>query len=164
MFAGLKIYLRPTTLDDAQKSTQWFNSSELREFLGMQKTPTVEERRLFLQNKLNDPNEINFAIILKKENIYIGNIYLYHLDTKNKEAEIGLFIGEEKYHCQGYASEALSLIEDYAFKKLKLKRLYLKTLNYNKKAYNCFLKNNYTLKLQTNSLMILEKYSNYLST
>lgn len=161
MLIGLKIYLRTTTLNDAQKSAEWFNDPALRKFLGMQKQQSIKERRLFLEKRLKDPQEKIFSIILKKKHIYLGNIYLYKIDNQKKEAELGLFIGEKKYQHKGYASEALDLIEKHAFSELNLNRLYLKTLNFNQIASHFFIKNNYRLISKTEDLLIFEKMQFY---
>ena len=52
----------------------------------------------------------------------IGNIGLKIVDHQNKVAEVGFMI-KQSAQGKGYATEALSLIKDYAFAELKLTQL-----------------------------------------
>ena len=61
----------------------------------------------------------NFGIVLKETNRVIGNISFKKTDWKNKRAELGYWLGK-KYWKKGYMTEAVKLILDYGFKKLKL--------------------------------------------
>lgn len=75
-------------------------------------------RRLARQNR-----ELHFAITLKESGRLIGTMGLKRIDTTHKCAEIGFVIGR-KYQAKGYATEAVGLILEFAFKKLRLYRVY----------------------------------------
>ena len=63
-----------------------------------------------------------FAIYLKSEKKVIGGISLDKVDKFQGKAGVGYWLNEE-YWNQGYGSEALKAILDFAFKKLKLRRI-----------------------------------------
>ena len=57
-------------------------------------------------------------------------ISLMNIDEKNKNAEIGYWLGK-KYWGKGIMREAVKLILQFGFKKLKLERIYAKVLHPN---------------------------------
>jgi [ribosomal protein S5]-alanine N-acetyltransferase len=65
----------------------------------------------------------NFGIDLKSRGEIIGGIDLRVINLADKNAEVGYWLGVD-YWGQGLASEALNLILKFAFKDLKLKRVY----------------------------------------
>jgi ribosomal-protein-alanine N-acetyltransferase len=64
----------------------------------------------------------DFCIELKKEKKVIGGIGLGKVNKFNGTATAGYWLGEE-YWRQGYGSEALSVLLNFGFKKLKLRRI-----------------------------------------
>lgn len=63
-----------------------------------------------------------FSIELKSEKRIIGGIGMHKVNMFSRTAEVGYWLGE-KYWRFGYGSEALEALIDFAFKKLKLRRL-----------------------------------------
>jgi ribosomal-protein-alanine N-acetyltransferase len=63
-----------------------------------------------------------FAIELKEEKKYIGGFGLSKIDKYQGTATIGYWMNS-KYHGKGYGSEALNAILNFAFNKLKLRRI-----------------------------------------
>jgi len=45
------------------------------------------------------------------------------MDPQNRNAEIGILIGEKQHHGQGYGKEATSLLIDHAFNRLNLHKI-----------------------------------------
>ncbi len=64
-----------------------------------------------------------FGIVYKETSRVIGVIRIGDIDWKNKNAEIGYWLGK-KYWGRGLASEAVRLILKFAFEKLKLHKVY----------------------------------------
>ncbi len=67
--------------------------------------------------------QLRLMIVLKKENKTVGTIDLYDFDPMNLRAGVGILL-DEQYRGQGLGTQALSLIQEYAFKFLTLKQLY----------------------------------------
>lgn len=74
----------------------------------------------------------------------IGCIDLFDFDPVNMRAGVGIMITKEE-RGKGYASEALSLIIDYAFDRLKLHQLYSNILSDNKASLELFKKKHFTI-------------------
>lgn len=64
-----------------------------------------------------------FGVVLKETDEVIGIVDLFKLDWKNKNAELGYWIGK-KYWNKGLMTEAVKLTLGFGFEKLKLHRIY----------------------------------------
>jgi len=64
-----------------------------------------------------------FGIVLKEIDKVIGVIDIFNIDWKNKNAELGYWLGK-KYWGKGLTTEAVKLMLKFAFEKLKLHRVY----------------------------------------
>ncbi len=60
----------------------------------------------------------------------IGIINIFHIDRKNRHAEVGYWLGK-KYWGRGIMSEALYLMLEYAFREMKLVRISAKVFHPN---------------------------------
>jgi len=80
----------------------------------------------------NDPS-IEIAVYLKSEKRVIGSISLNHIDFKNKKCESGSCLSK-KYWGKKYIYEAKLEIYKYAFKVLKLNKIYSYVLSYNPRS------------------------------
>lgn len=81
----------------------------------------------YLQNAHQDiyeAKQLRLAICKKNESKAIGLIDLFDFDPKNKRAGIGIVIQNNENKNQGFGSQALDLLIDYAFQKLDLNQLY----------------------------------------
>lgn len=76
----------------------------------------------------------NFTIKLKSENKIIGAISAKSIDKYNGTAVLGYWLGE-KYWKQGIMSEAMSKMLDFAFNKIKIRRLEANIFTENKASY-----------------------------
>lgn len=83
------------------------------------------------QKGLRKKEYFELGIELKEEKKIIGMMSLLHVDYENKNAEVGYWVGK-RYWRQGYGKEALDLILDFGFKRLKLARIYARVMHPNK--------------------------------
>lgn len=119
------VYIRPLVLSDAQISFRWRNNPEVWEFTGSRPnkyiTPEIETE--WLKNTFQRDNERRFAICLKRNDQYIGNVQL--TDIFNNKAQFHIFIGEPDFWGKGIATQATNLIIHYGFSELGLDEIYL---------------------------------------
>ena len=76
-----------------------------------------------ITNKNQSIDERLFGIFIKEQNKHIGNIKLGPVRNPHKLAEISLFIGDTSEWGKGYATEAISIVTDYAFNELHMNKL-----------------------------------------
>ena len=83
---------------------------------------TVEMEAESLARVLTREDEKRFAICLSDNGAYIGNIF--YTDIRDGEAELHIFIGEQRRCGKGRAYDAVCQILDYGFNTLKLETVY----------------------------------------
>lgn len=76
---------------------------------------------------LYEPNSDmhRYAIVLLDSDVLIGSISLHNIDHLNRNAFIGIFIGEEEHRNRRYGAEAIRLILNYGFKTMNLHNIML---------------------------------------
>lgn len=134
------IYLRELYLSDAKISYKWRNNPEIWKYTGSKSDKTIShEMELdWLKNALSKPNDHRFAICLKKNSQYIGNIQL--INAISNTAELHIFIGEPLFWGKGYAKEATMLILNLGFNYLQLNLIILEVHKENYAAQSVYKK------------------------
>lgn len=119
------VYIRPLQVEDALTSYQWRNNSKIWRFTGSRPnreiTPEIETG--WIKTVLARENERRFAICLRENNRYIGNVFF--TDIKDGEAQAHIFIGEIQYWGKNRAFEGGWLALEYGFNELQLKQVYI---------------------------------------
>jgi RimJ/RimL family protein N-acetyltransferase len=102
---------------------------------------TFTETRNFVETViLNSISSKSYIIEERDGNIPIGITSLINIDTKNRNAECIIDIGEKEYWGKGYGTEALKLLLDYAFLELNLHRISLRVFSHNERAIHIYNK------------------------
>ncbi len=102
----------------------WLNDCDVRCYLETRFLPqTMEALQLYWQNHRDDPANPWFAICLVEDGRHIGNIKLGPIQWLHRRADLSLFIGDKTYWGLGYASEAIGVVRDWAFRELDLQKL-----------------------------------------
>ncbi len=164
MISSQKVKLREKRLTDAADDYAWLTDAELAA-LDATPLPTTTFPQ-YLANYTSDlryPPTIRHQFAIEtREGKHIGNCTYYGIDNDKKEAELGIMIGDRDYWDQGYGTEAVAALLEYVFGKIKLNRLYLKTLITNRRAQKCFAKCGFTpyghLKKDSYSFILMELY------
>ena len=98
----------------------------------------IEGEREFLEKE--STKEFMFAIINKETDQLLGNIGLHHLDYKNGNASLGIFLGDEENLGKGYGSEAIKLLISFTFNDLRLHNIMLTVYDFNERAIKAYRK------------------------
>lgn len=134
IFETKRLLFRRFTIKDTGRLAYLFNDEEISKYLSSFPYPYTEVQakewiRLhnenFIQNKMYD-----FAIIDKYDEKIIGTIGLSH-NIKHKNGSVSYVIGKE-YWNQGYATEALKGIIEYAFSMKAYHKVYAEHFEDNK--------------------------------
>jgi RimJ/RimL family protein N-acetyltransferase len=138
---GAKCYLSPVSQEDAEGWTKWDNDLDVAVPLGSEAcTPvSIEKSREWIDLAIKKQDPI-FSIIDLETDRLIGRVLLFGVSQIDRQANIGIVIGEKDYWDRGYGAEALSLMLDHAFNALNLNSVMLGTFDYNERAIACYRK------------------------
>ena len=128
------VELRPFIIDDADELTTIANNYNIAKFMTNRFLhPYAKENALaFFELIKNDvPNRI-FAITVNDKIVGSTGVH-FQEDIFVNNAEIGYWIGEP-YWGNGYATEALIQISEYAFKTFPINRLFCRVFGNNPKS------------------------------
>jgi RimJ/RimL family protein N-acetyltransferase len=146
IITGHKTRLREKKLSDVRNDYQWQADPTLAE---LDAAPTLDMS--FSVYLLDYSSIIHFKdhhryplAIETLEGKHIGNCTCYDIDERRGEAQIGIMIGDKNYWDKGYGSDAINTLVEHVYQTSSLSRLYLKTLDWNKRARQCFLKCGFT--------------------
>jgi len=140
---GSKVKLREKFLDDAHDDYEWHRDPELARLDGISPTRLTFEQ--YLSNFSREMRYFRTATrhvfgIETLGGTHIGNCAYYDIDEGAGEAELGILIGNRQYWDKGYGADAITIIVNHVFQKTKLKRIYVRTLEENRRAQSCFKK------------------------
>ena len=139
---GGKVVVREKRLEDAWMDYLWRSDDEIARLDGASplKMKFEEFLRLYKdQLRYPTPASCRFGIDTQYGK-YIGNCMYYDMDAVNKQTEIGIVIGDRDYWSRGYGSDAVVTMLDHLFSNTSMERLYLHTLEWNKRAQRAFQK------------------------
>lgn len=141
---GDRIYLAPkgTTEEEIEKFTEWLNDFEVTDYIGRtNQIMTYDTEREYLEKAAkNTGDKRSFNIIEKETDKLIGTIGLENVNWIERNAVLGIFIGDNDFRNKNYGAEAIKLLLEYGFKYLNLHSIRLDLLSINERAHKCYLK------------------------
>jgi ribosomal-protein-alanine N-acetyltransferase len=122
---GERIYLREVRPSDVNEDYyRWMNDPEITRYLESRFYPnSMEGLHDYVASKLGDRDNVFLTIMLREDDRHIGNIKLGPINWIHRSADVGILIGEKDCWGKGYATEAIRLVVDYAFRKLNLRKV-----------------------------------------
>ena len=121
-----KVFLRAPEPEDIPAMYDWENDAEV---WSMGNQPSLFSRKNiadFVNNYDADiyaTKQLRFIVCERESGKSIGTVDLYDFDPVNRRAAIGILI-DRGYRRQGYASDALSIIEGYCSDRLGLHQIW----------------------------------------
>ena len=135
---GKRIFLSPVSVEDTDIYIKWMNESVARSFGQYPFTVASKSDLVWL---FEPPKNIQrYAMVLLDSDVMIGCISIQNIDHRNRNAFVGIFIGEEEYRSKGYGTEAMRLILDYGFNTLNLHNIMLSVQADNSEGIACYKK------------------------
>jgi ribosomal-protein-alanine N-acetyltransferase len=122
---GERLYLREVRLSDANDNYyHWMNDPEVTRYLESRFTPnSLDLLREYVEARMKDKDQVFLAIVLKAGDRHIGNVKLGPIHWIHRFADLGILIGEKDCWGNGYATDAIQLATEYAFRALNLQKL-----------------------------------------
>ncbi len=141
-FQNEKVRLRAITASDLDDNLRWMNDVEVTRYIGQVGRFSREQEANFIARLHNSHDQYEFAIeaIDGPQSKHIGNLGLHELDQRNRQAELGIMIGEHDYWSKGYGGAAMRLLLEFGFGELNLHRIHLRCFDFNKRAIRAYEK------------------------
>jgi diamine N-acetyltransferase len=144
---GKKLNFRAPEPEDVDILYTWENDASIWH-LSNTVTPfskhTLEEYILNAHQDIYTAKQLRLIIVLNKTSEAVGCIDLFDFDPVNMRAGVGILISKE-FRKKGFASEALSMLIDYAFQTLHLHQLYCNITSDNAESLKLFQKQNFKI-------------------
>ena len=119
----------------------WYLSNTLIPFSKFTLKKYLEQSHL----DIFESKQLRLIIQKKADKSAIGAVDLFDFEPIHHRAGVGVLIGNPANRKQGFASEALQSLRDYAFGPLALKQLYCNICEDNKESLNLFIKQGYVI-------------------
>lgn len=145
MFKGEKAYLRQLEEKDVHTLLLWENDTANWRFSETEAPISIFEMKAYIESasQVRQTQQLRLIICKNDDNSAIGTVDLFEIDFKHKRAGIGILIAEKVNRQQGFAMEALMLIETYAREVLELDQFYCNIQEDNKASIQLFENSGY---------------------
>lgn len=124
---GKDIYIRILEENDIAQTTMWMNDAEISDIMGYLPVQTLSDQLSWFKELSKDKSRYVFAICDKQDDMQIGNVGLGNIDYINKHCMFNIFIVHKDNRSRGLGSQAANLALDFAFKRLNMNKVYLRT-------------------------------------
>lgn len=140
MLKSAHLVLTPPTVTDLPIMFDWINDREQVLFNAPYKPVTEEQHKAWFESLQQRDDIVIFGIRLLESNKLIGSCQLHSINHVHRSTELQIRIGEPTQRGQGYGTEAVRLLLDFAFKDLNLHRVYLHVFSTNPAALRMYEK------------------------
>jgi RimJ/RimL family protein N-acetyltransferase len=120
-----RLRLRPLNIADSEAYFDIFSDAETLQYWSGEPISERDEAETLVRQDIEFSNEgkcVVWAVALPDSNRLIGKFILFQFSEQNRRAEVGYILDRRQWG-QGYMSEAMACVLDYAFNELNLHRL-----------------------------------------
>ena len=137
---GGKVRLRSKKLSDVRNDYRWQSDPELARLdAAPPLTASFPAYLLDYTDSLHRAGLNRYPLAVETlDGKHIGNCTCYDIDNDRGEAQLGIMIGDRDYWDKGYGTDTVNAMIDHVFQNTDLKRIHLKTLDWNLRAQKCF--------------------------
>ena len=146
MILGQRIRLRPIEKEDIPRYVKWLADEETRSYLGQPLPFGLVQEEHWFEHNLQAGEEQAWAIDAQPMDMtigpwdHIGSCGLQKINWRNRQGEVGIFIGAREYWGWGYGTDAMRTLLNWGFHTLNLNRIYLRVFADNPRAIRSYQK------------------------
>jgi len=142
-----RILLRAFTQGDIALCYQWFNDPNVTHYMNKGYTVNTEATQWAFFEKISESEtDLQLAITDKGNGTLIGTVGLHKIDWRHRRGDVSIMIGHADYWKQGYASEVIGMLVDYAFSKLNFRKITAGVWSPNIGCQKAFEKNGFSIE------------------
>lgn len=141
-----RLILRPVgAADVTEEYVSGLNDPVVHEYLVSvkQMRQTMETVIAYVRANLEDPRAILFGMFLQATQRLIGTVRLHSVERVHGTGTIGVCVFLRDYWGQGYSTEAISAVSDWALRKVAVRYLEASCYQANTASLRAFLKAGY---------------------
>ena len=135
MIAGERVHLREIEEEDLEIIVRWRNDPEIVKWLFSYLPLCMAKQRRWYQSYVEDNTRQIFVIEVEKKPV--GTIGLSCIDYRNQNGELGILIDKE-WQEKGIGKESLSLLIEFAWNEMNLRKIKVKVFKENEAAINLY--------------------------
>jgi RimJ/RimL family protein N-acetyltransferase len=142
MIEGKLVRLRAPEMTDLDRYYAWINDREVTLRLVMRYPVSYAAEEAWLQGHASKPlsyDHVWFAIETL-DAVHIGGINFHVVRPENRNARLGIMIGDKSYWSQGYGTDAMLTLLRFGFDEMNLNRIDLAVDAENARALRCYQK------------------------
>jgi diamine N-acetyltransferase len=132
--AGERIYLRPLEKTDLEHLQEWVNDPYLRWQIGEVMPSSRADMEAYYERIRADTSRVWFAVVRKEDDCLIGEAGLLRMFPPWRTTDLTIIIGDKAAQGQGFGSETIHLLLDYAFGCLNFHRVSIGVVGTNEQA------------------------------
>ncbi len=140
---GQQVRLVPLDETYTEKIMKDWNNPEMRVLFDGYIPSTTENQREWLQSierRMKSREIFFFAILRLDDNSFLGTLGLSGIDWLSRSSTLGITIHRKEDWNQGFGTESLKLIIDFAWDHLNLRRIELDVHSHNPRAIHVYEK------------------------
>lgn len=137
---GQQVFLRALEATDLDLLTRWNFDPVVSAFFSPRLPNTLTEQKDWMLRQMEGSSKKKFIIIDKASNEAIGVLGIMGIDHVNKNAEIGITIGNTSYWGKPQPKEAFYLGLQFLFQQFNMHMVYLQVFDSNIRAIRFFEK------------------------
>ena len=139
---GEVIRIREKRIDDIPDEYSWRVDDELSRLDATRPlTMSYDDFFRYTKEEMQFPSYRSKRLAIDTlDGVHIGNVMYYDLNVRNREAELGIMIGDKGYWGKGYGADIVKTLLTHLFLDIALDRVYLHTLAWNYRAQASFEK------------------------
>jgi RimJ/RimL family protein N-acetyltransferase len=145
---GARVFLRPAERSDIPTFVAWFSDADVVETLGSRAPMSLQGEQEWYDHLQAEQGKSRWHLVicLRATGEAIGTAGLESIDHVNGHAELGISIGDRARWDQGFGTEAMEVLLDFAFGELRLERVYLYVMSFNPRARHVYEKVGFQLE------------------
>jgi diamine N-acetyltransferase len=144
---GERVRLRAIEKSDLPAFVRWLNDAEVRRNLELIAPLSMGQEEGWYADVLSQPaiaQPLGIEVPDGDRWVLIGNTSFLNINQTDRNAEIGIFIGEKQFWNQGYGTKAMRLMLQHGFETLNFERIYLRVYETNPRGTRSYEKNGFT--------------------
>ncbi|WP_407313642.1 GNAT family N-acetyltransferase [Desulfosporosinus sp. SB140] len=145
---GKDISFQALEMNDVQEIHNYASDENVSRFIGWQLMKTVNETHSHIEEMLKRESagtHLYASIVLKLTQEVIGTAMIFNFDHEANHVEIG-YVFHSSHWGQGYGTEAVALMAEFAFDSLNLHKLHAQVVEANLGSLRVLEKNGFKLE------------------